>query len=197
MSSELEDSAVTVGTGRDNANVSWVVDGSDDTRSKDELLPVKVLVKEKEFSSYSARSLRHCQKQCARVCQTARLSRAKIVETRAEQSRKQGYHRIPGLANVDHIDTIGTSLPEVRLHVRLQVLRTEMALSSEEHLNVLGGGIEARGEVLSRGSHGGSLWDDIRRGRKRESKTESCQRISSKPLLGREVVEGSGRREVA
>lgn len=74
--------------------------------------------------------------------------------------------------------------------MRLQVLRTEMALSSEEHLNVLGGGIEARGEVLSRGSHGGSLWDDIRRGRKRESKTESCQRISSKPLLGREVVRG-------
>lgn len=58
MSSELEDSAVAVGTGRDNADVSWVVDGSDDTRSKDELLPVKVLVK-KEFSSYSARFLRH------------------------------------------------------------------------------------------------------------------------------------------
>lgn len=36
---ELQDSALTVWTGRDNADVSWVVDGCDDTGSKDDLLP--------------------------------------------------------------------------------------------------------------------------------------------------------------
>lgn len=63
--------------------------------------------------------------------------------------------RIPGLANVDHVDTIRASLPEVRLHVNLQVLGTQVALSCEEHLNVLGGGIENGGEV--RGGHGERL----------------------------------------
>lgn len=62
---------------------------------------------------------------------------------------------IPGLANVDDIDTVGASLPEVRLHVRLEVLGPEVALSCEEHLNVLGGGVEDRGEL--RGGHGGRL----------------------------------------
>ena len=54
---------------------------------------------------------------------------------------------IPGLANVDNIDPIGTRFPQVWFHVNLQVLGSEMALSCEEHLNVLGSGIEDRGEV--------------------------------------------------
>jgi hypothetical protein len=54
---------------------------------------------------------------------------------------------IPGLANVDDIDSIRASLPEVRFHVNLQILRSEVALASQEHLNVLGGGIENRGKV--------------------------------------------------
>lgn len=58
---------------------------------------------------------------------------------------------LPGLANVDNVDTIGPGLPQVRLHVDLEVLAAEVALSSEEHLNVLLGGVEDRGEVA--GSH--------------------------------------------
>jgi hypothetical protein len=54
---------------------------------------------------------------------------------------------LPGLANVDDIDTVGPGLPQVRLHVHLEVLCAEMALGSEEHLNVLLGGVEDRGEV--------------------------------------------------
>lgn len=38
-------------------------------------------------------------------------------------------------------------LPQVRGHVDLQVLGTEVALSSEEHLNVLLGSVENAGEV--------------------------------------------------
>ena len=38
---------------------------------------------------------------------------------------------VPGLANVDHVDPIWTSLPEVRLHVNLQVLGSKMALCCE------------------------------------------------------------------
>jgi hypothetical protein len=54
---------------------------------------------------------------------------------------------IPGLANVDDIDSIWTGLPEVVVHVNLQVLGAQMALSCEKHLNVLGSGIEDRGEL--------------------------------------------------
>ncbi len=54
---------------------------------------------------------------------------------------------LPGLANVDDIDSIRASLPEVVLHVNLHVLGAQVALSCEEHLNVLGGGIENGGEL--------------------------------------------------
>jgi hypothetical protein len=54
---------------------------------------------------------------------------------------------IPGLANVDNIDSVWASLPEVVLHVNLEVLGAQVALSCEEHLNVLGGGIENRWEL--------------------------------------------------
>ena len=49
---------------------------------------------------------------------------------------------VPGLADVDNVNTIWSGLPEVWLHVNLQVLGSEVALSCEEHLNVLGGSIE-------------------------------------------------------
>jgi hypothetical protein len=58
---------------------------------------------------------------------------------------------VPSLANVDDVDSIWSSLPEVRFHVNLQVLGSKVALSCEEHLYVLGGGIENGGKV--RGSH--------------------------------------------
>lgn len=65
--------------------------------------------------------------------------------------------RIPGLANVQDVDTVGAELPEVRLHVHLKVLGTKVALSGKEHLNVLRGRVENRGE-LGRG-HVGRLMD--------------------------------------
>jgi hypothetical protein len=43
------------------------------------------------------------------------------------------------LANIDHIDTIRPGLPQVRLHVHLEVLRAEMALRCEQHLDILVG----------------------------------------------------------
>ena len=54
----------------------------------------------------------------------------------------KGLEHLPGLANVDHLDTIGTSLPEVLLHMSLQILAAKVAVGSNEHLNVLAGGIE-------------------------------------------------------
>ena len=71
------------------------------------------------------------------------------------QSWRTVYCHIPGLANVDDIDTVGASLPEVGLHVHLKVLRTQVALSSQEHLNVLGGRVEDRRELG--GGHDGRL----------------------------------------
>lgn len=58
---------------------------------------------------------------------------------------------LPGLANVDNIDTVGARLPQVRLHVNLEVLGTEMRLSGKEHLDVLRRRVEDGGKVG--GSH--------------------------------------------
>jgi anionic cell wall polymer biosynthesis LytR-Cps2A-Psr (LCP) family protein len=73
------------------------------------------------------------------------------------QSEVISLSPIPGLANVQDVDTVGAELPEVRLHVHLKVLRTKVALSGKEHLNVLRGRVENRGE-LGRG-HVGRLID--------------------------------------
>jgi hypothetical protein len=54
---------------------------------------------------------------------------------------------LPGLANVDDVNSVRTGLPEVRVHVNLEVLGAQVALSCKEHLNVLGSGIENRGEL--------------------------------------------------
>jgi hypothetical protein len=65
----------------------------------------------------------------------------------AVHPRRKWY--IPGLANVQDVDSVGASLPEVRLHVHLHVLGTKVALGAQEHLNVLAGGVERGGKVLS------------------------------------------------
>lgn len=39
---ELQDSTLTIWTSGDNANISWVVNGSNDTGSKDDLLPIMI-----------------------------------------------------------------------------------------------------------------------------------------------------------
>lgn len=48
----------------------------------------------------------------------------------------------PGLANVDDVDAIRARLPQVRLHMSLQVFAAKVAVGSKEHLNVLAGRIE-------------------------------------------------------
>jgi hypothetical protein len=58
---------------------------------------------------------------------------------------------LPGLANVDHVDSIGASLPQVGLHVNLEVFCANVALGGQEHLDVLRCGIEDGGEFV--GSH--------------------------------------------
>ncbi len=77
--------------------------------------------------------------------QVGRVQNCKIAKL-------QKLCNIPGLANVDDIDTIGSCLPEVGLHVNLQVLGSEMGLRREEHLDVLRRRIEDGGE--SGGRHG-------------------------------------------
>ena len=56
----------------------------------------------------------------------------------------------PSLANVNHVDTVRSSLPEVRFHVNLEIFGAEMALRCEQHLNVLRGSIEDRRELRRR-----------------------------------------------
>lgn len=87
----------------------------------------------------------------------------------------RGYKlSLPGLSNVDHVDTVRASLPQVGLHVHLQILAADVALSRQEHLDVLCRSIEGGGEVrgchlrgicgvktgggLSRNERGGMRW---------------------------------------
>ena len=56
----------------------------------------------------------------------------------------------PGLAKINNVDTIRARLPQVRLHVDLEVLGADVTLCCEEHLNVLGGGIEYWGQICRR-----------------------------------------------
>lgn len=64
----------------------------------------------------------------------------------------------PGLANVDDIDTISTGLPEVVLHVNLQVLASQVSLGSQEHLNVLAGSVENGRQVVGGHLDGWNSW---------------------------------------
>lgn len=117
---ELQDSALTVWTGRDNADVGWVVNGGDDAGSKDNLLPVG-----------------------------AKLVYAIVVSVRValECASSCACLNIPGLANVDNVDSVRAGLPEVVVHVNLQVLGAEVALGSQQELDVLSGGVEAWWEL--------------------------------------------------
>ena len=54
---------------------------------------------------------------------------------------------VPSLADINHVDSIWTCLPKVRLHMDLQVLGPKMALCCEQHFNILGRGIEYGGKV--------------------------------------------------
>lgn len=116
MGGELEDGTLTVGTGRDDANVGRVLDGGDDTGSEDNLLPGRLLA----------------------IDPLLRIVQGKFCLC----------SNIPGLANVDNVDTVTTSLPEVRLHVNLQVLASKVSLGREEHLNVLRSGVKDAGQVV-------------------------------------------------
>lgn len=55
-----------------------------------------------------------------------------------------------------HQLTIGSSLVDVRLHGLVAVLGTEVALSGEEELDVLLGGLEGGGELV--GGHVDDEW---------------------------------------
>ena len=129
---ELEDGTLTVGTGRDNAD--W---GS------------------------LARLPKHGLRAKFRHLEISRsLSRRKCIRTvgrvvNGSDDAGSQDNLLPGLANVQDVDTVGPGLPQVRLHVHLEVLCAEVALGSEEHLNVLLGGVEDGGEV------GGSHFDGI------------------------------------
>jgi hypothetical protein len=46
MCGELQDSALAVGTSRDDTDVCWVVDSCDDAGCQDDLLPVKRRISE-------------------------------------------------------------------------------------------------------------------------------------------------------
>lgn len=84
---------------------------------------------------------------CRRVCAVVAAAFLRVLRTLFSAE----IANVPGLANVDHVDAVWASLPEVWLHVHLHVLGTDVALGRQEHLDVLGSGIEARGEVV--GSH--------------------------------------------
>jgi hypothetical protein len=127
---ELEDGTLSVGTGRDDANCS---------RCQPKVVGAY-------FGSLACRVYRM-------LLLWAKRTVGRVVNGDNDAGGKDNL--LPGLANVDHVDTVGPGLPQVGLHVHLEVLCAEVALRSEEHLNVLLAGVEDRGEVA--GSHGVGL----------------------------------------
>ena len=111
MGRELEHRTLPVGASRNYGDVRRVVNGRNDARREDDLLP----------------DLR-------------------ISTSRSACERCRGH--APGLANIDDVDPVRASLPEVGLHVDLHVLGADMAGGSQQHLNILRGGIEDRREVV-------------------------------------------------
>ena len=57
---------------------------------------------------------------------------------------------VPGLAKIDYVYAIGTSLPFVWVHVHLKILGAQMALGRQKHLNILRSRIENGGKVRRR-----------------------------------------------
>ncbi len=64
---------------------------------------------------------------------------------RHRKSFPQEFFLLPGLANVDHIDTVRACFPQVGFHMHLEIFGTDVTLGRKKHLNVLRGGIEDRG----------------------------------------------------
>ena len=64
----------------------------------------------------------------------------------------------PGFANVDHVNTVWTSLPQVGFHVHLQVLAAQVTLSCKQHLNILRGSIEDWRKISWRHDCGLDIW---------------------------------------
>ena len=67
------------------------------------------------------------------------------------ESVSSGDFTIPSLGDIDNVNTIRPCLPQVRLHVCLEVLAADVALRGEKHFDVVRGGVKHRREVG--GSH--------------------------------------------
>jgi len=97
---------LAVWSGGDDTDVGWVVDRCDDTSRENDLLPK------------SQRLVGVLEQQCG-------------VNWDGDEAEKRRHRVLPCLSNIDHVDAIRTGLPQIWLHVYLQILRAEMALSSE------------------------------------------------------------------
>jgi len=53
---------------------------------------------------------------------------------------------LPGLANVNDVNTIRATFPHVRLHMLFTILGSDVGLGREEELDILLGSFEDRGQ---------------------------------------------------
>jgi hypothetical protein len=53
----------------------------------------------------------------------------------------------PGLSNIDHVYAIGASLPEIRVHVDLEILGSNVTLRCKQLLDIVGGRVEDRRQL--------------------------------------------------
>jgi hypothetical protein len=135
--SKFEDSALAVGTSGDDTDIGWVVDCGDNAGCEDDFLPV-ARRKGQQMGFRREEGLSGgCCDSGTELCKELYSSLS-----------------LPGLANVDHVDSVRTSLPQIRLHMNLQVLRSHVALCREEHFNVLRGWVEDGRKVCGRHCRG-------------------------------------------
>lgn len=128
---EFQDGALAVGACADDGDVGGVVDCGDYAGGEDDFFPRRTGV-----SWWFERG----------VGETVGMNGWRLLSG-VGRWRRGDVECLPGFADVDHVDTVRTGLPEVGLHVDLEILGAEMALGCEQHFDVLGGGIEDWGEV--------------------------------------------------
>ncbi len=105
VGSEFEYSTLAVRTGGNDADIGWVVDGSDNAGSEDDFLPRRSL-----FSALFA------------IWEVRRSDAVALRHRKSDMLLKNVLNLLPGFADVDHVDSIRTSLPQIWFHVNLQVL---------------------------------------------------------------------------
>lgn len=147
----LEDGTVTVRAGRDDGDVVGVVNGREDTGGEDNLLPGLANVEDVDTWGLVVFFRRDhpasFQPMSARQIPSIHITLSCPPWNRPYHDNRPDIMPHPYTTSLDQL-TISTALVHIRLHGLVAVLGTEVALSSEEELDVVLGSLEGSGKLV-------------------------------------------------